>query len=122
MRRVIIESPYKGNIKENIAYAKKAMLHSLWLKEAPIASHLLYTQPGLLDDTVMRQRTLGIEAGLAWLQSCDLMAVYIDLGLSSGMENAVNKASAAGVQVEFRRIVDWMHKISAEELFGGTSI
>jgi hypothetical protein len=34
--------------------------------ESPIASHLLYTQPGILKDDVPEERPLGIEAGLAW--------------------------------------------------------
>jgi hypothetical protein len=34
--------------------------------ESPIASHLLYTQPGFLKDDVPEERHLGIEAGLAW--------------------------------------------------------
>jgi hypothetical protein len=34
--------------------------------EAPIASHLLYTQPGVLRDEIPEERRHGIDAGLAW--------------------------------------------------------
>jgi hypothetical protein len=43
--------------------------------EAPIASHLLYTQPGVLNDGVPAERAHGIEAGLAWLRAADAIGV-----------------------------------------------
>ena len=46
MRQVIFESPYAGNVEENVAYARAAVRDSLLRGELPIASHLLYTQPG----------------------------------------------------------------------------
>lgn len=64
MRRVIIESPYAGDVELNAQYARECLRDSLTRGEAPIASHLLYTQPGVLDDAVPRERALGIEAGL----------------------------------------------------------
>jgi len=45
MTRVIIESPYAGDIEVNLKYAKLCILDSLKRGEAPLASHLLYTQP-----------------------------------------------------------------------------
>lgn len=45
MRLVILESPYAGNIEKNVAYARACVRDSLSRGEAPIASHLLYTQP-----------------------------------------------------------------------------
>ena len=48
MIRVILESPYAGDIERNIDYARKCLRHSLLLGESPIASHLLYTQIGVL--------------------------------------------------------------------------
>lgn len=66
MRKVVVESPYAGNVERNLAYAR-ACLHDCLLRgEAPIASHLLYTQPGVLDDDRPEERKLGIEAGLVW--------------------------------------------------------
>jgi hypothetical protein len=55
---------------------------SLLRGEAPIASHLLYTQPGVLNDQVADERRLGIEAGLAWLRAAKATVVYQDLGIS----------------------------------------
>ncbi len=48
MKLVILESPYAGHVDANVAYARMAMHDSLLRGEAPIASHLLYTQPDVL--------------------------------------------------------------------------
>ena len=47
MVRVILESPYAGDIERNVKYARMAVRDSLSRGEAPIASHLLYTQEGI---------------------------------------------------------------------------
>lgn len=83
---IIIESPFAGGVAANVEYARECMHHSLLLGEAPYASHLLYTQPGVLDDDVQEERTLGIEAGFAFKHIPDSLTVfYIDLGWSNGM-------------------------------------
>ena len=61
---VIIESPYMGNVKSNIAYAQQCMGDSLKRGEAPFASHLLYTQ--ILDDTIPQQRMMGMQRAFEW--------------------------------------------------------
>lgn len=66
MRRVILESPYAGDVGANLAYARAALRDSLMRGETPVASHLLYTQTGVLDDSDPAERELGISAGLAW--------------------------------------------------------
>ena len=63
MKLVVIESPYAGQIARNVEYARACMADSLRRGEAPIASHLLYTQPGILRDEVEGERELGINAG-----------------------------------------------------------
>ena len=85
MKLVIIESPYAGEIELNVEYARACMKDSLLRGEAPIASHLLYTQPGILDDRVPEERLWGINAGLAWRRVADLAAFYIDREWSGGM-------------------------------------
>lgn len=107
---VIIESPYhgrgtphEGEVDENIAYARRALMNSLMNREAPIASHLLY--PPVLDDSVPSFRSLGIEAGLAWIMGADKMVAYCDRGVSEGMRNAMFRALAYGVPV-FKRWID----------------
>lgn len=99
---VIIESPYAGDVRRNEEYARACLADSLNRGEAPLASHLLYTQPGVLDDTNPAERAQGIEAGLAWGALAQLTAVYTDRGISGGMQYGVDRARANGRPVEFR--------------------
>ncbi len=89
MRLVIIESPYAGKtqaeIDNNVAYARACVRDSLARGEAPIASHLLYTQPGILRDEIPTERQWGIDAGLAWRSVAEASVVYTDFGISSGI-------------------------------------
>ena len=106
MKRVIIESPYAGDVDRNIEYAREAMRDSILRSEAPIASHLLYTQPGILDDNVPEERALGIEAGLAWLPVADAHVFYTGLGWSRGMRAAYDRAIKIGARVEIREMAE----------------
>lgn len=103
-RLVIVESPFAGDIDENVAYARAALRDCLDRGEAPYASHLLYTQPGVLDDTDADQRRHGIEAGLAWGRMASATVVYTDLGISPGMKQGIDRARLEGRQIEFRSI------------------
>lgn len=104
MRRVILESPYAGEIEANVEYARACVRHSLSLGEAPIASHLLYTQPGILRDEVIFERNWGIAAGLAWREVADATVVYTDRGISKGMQYGIDAAKASGKPVELRSL------------------
>lgn len=104
MRRVILESPYAGDVEQNLAYARACIRDCLDRGEAPIASHLLFTQPGILRDEVPLERERGIAAGLAWLDVAEAMAVYIDRGISNGMRNAITAARNANVAIEIRSL------------------
>jgi adenylate kinase len=101
---VTVESPYAGDIALNEAYARAAMHDCLLRGEAPFASHLLYTQPGVLDDTQSAQRRLGIEAGLRFAEMTGKTVVYGDLGITPGMEEGIARAHAAGRPVEVRSL------------------
>ena len=103
-RKVVIESPYAGNIEANLEYARRCMRDSLIRGEHPIASHLLYTQAGILDDNDPLERALGIDAGLAWGLLADATVVYQDRGITPGMQIGIDRAEAAGRFVEYREI------------------
>jgi hypothetical protein len=124
MRPVIIESPYSSGtpvsipevVARNERYLNACLRDSLLRGEAPYASHGLYTRSGVLDDTVAEERKHGMEAGWRWLEVMyraglasgtegqGLSAVYLDLGMSSGMERGIIKAHALGVEVNERRL------------------
>jgi hypothetical protein len=105
MRRVVIESPYAGDVERNTAYARACLKHSLSLGEAPLASHLLYTQ--VLDDKKPLERSAGIMAGISWALLADATVVYTDLGISRGMKEGIHYAEAAGNPVEYRTLPGW---------------
>lgn len=103
---VIIESPYAGDVEENVKYGRSCLRDSIMRGEVPFASHLLYTQEGVLDDNDAHERDLGIELGLSLGQVATKTAVYIDRGISSGMEYGIKRAVLENRDVEFRSIND----------------
>lgn len=111
MKRVVIESPYAGDIESNLAYARACVRDSLLRGEAPIASHLLLTQPGVLDDNIPAERELGIAAGHAWIKVADLVAFYTDRGFSRGMSEGLKVAQKAGVKFEYRSLPGYAKEI-----------
>lgn len=104
MKLLILESPFAGNVEENIEYARRAVRDSLTRGEAPIASHLLYTQDGILDDNIPSERQWGIDAGLAWRVVSQGTVVYTDYGTSGGMAYGIAAAEESGKTVEYRSI------------------
>lgn len=107
MRLVILETPYAGNIEANVAYARACLGDCLRRGEAPIASHLLFTQPGVLKDEIAAERALGIDAGHAWFRVADACVVYTDHGISKGMLTGIRVACSFGVPVEHRNLPGW---------------
>lgn len=104
VKLVIIESPFACDPEDMTRYARKCVRDSVLRGEAPIASHILFTQPGILDDTIPVERQMGIDAGHAWLPVANLVAVYTDYGLSNGMKLGIERAHKAGKEVEYRQI------------------
>ena len=102
MRRVIIESPYAGDVERNITYLRACLRDSLLRGEAPFASHALYTQPGVLDDNLPTERKLGIEAGFVHWTGAKAIVFYIDLGMSPGMQSALRQARVWRKRIEYR--------------------
>lgn len=105
IRPVILESPFAGNFFQrwlNRRYAKKCMYDSLSRGEAPMVSHLLYTQ--VLDDKDMAERKYGIDAGLTWGQFAAASVVYVDRGISNGMHKGIQTALNESRQIEFRSL------------------
>lgn len=101
---VVIESPYAGDVEYNLRYLRACMADCFKRGEAPFASHALYTQPGVLDDNVPAERSLGIWAGMYWGEKADKTVVYEDLGISKGMEMGIERARTQGRVIERRRL------------------
>lgn len=103
-RLVIIESPYAGDIEANTEYARAAMRDSLERGEYPLASHLLYPQPGILDEFNPTEREWGIRAGLAWRAVAEKAVFYVDRGWSGGMLAAKEVYEREGRPFETRNL------------------
>lgn len=114
--RVVIESPFGRNVDgskctpaeyaRNGRYLDRCIRHSLGLGEAPYASHGFFPKEGRLDDTNIEQRAQGIEAGLAWGEAAELIAVYADHGVTEGMMEGIARHRERGINFTYRYIGD----------------
>lgn len=108
MRLVVIESPLAAQtpdgIAENRAYACRCARHVLDMGDSPYASHLFFDQPGILDDLVPEERKRGLEAGFAWGAKAEVVAVYIDRGVSLGMKLGIRAAMDRDQCIEVRSL------------------
>jgi hypothetical protein len=91
-------------------------------KEAPIASHLIYTrlpksamepcdniyQGHVVDNgsAARHGREHGIQCGFAWNKYAEICAVYMDYGISEGMKYGIAAAEENGTPIEYRRIYE----------------
>jgi len=114
---VDIETPYSGKskkeIRTNILYARACIRDSLMRGETPFASHLFYTQPGILDDNIPKERDMGINAGKDLIEALPdiVTVVYQDLGVSRGMQYGINRAEQNERNIEYRVLGDgWKAK------------
>lgn len=105
MKRVVLESPYSGDVERNLRYGRACMRDCLMRGEAPIASHLLYTQEGVLNDDDPLERSMGIAAGFDWNEKADAVVVYQDYGISRGMEEGIAFAKSRGIPVIYRNLL-----------------
>jgi hypothetical protein len=108
LSRMRVESPYASNNPDgvgiNVDYARACLRDCLQRGEAPFASHLLYTQRGILDDSIPEERALGIEAGLCWGRFAQATVVYVDRGVSPGMAEGIARARSECRPVELRAL------------------
>lgn len=103
-KMVMLESPYAGFVEDNIEYAQICMHDSIMRGEAPFASHLLYTQPNVLNDNIPCERILGMKAGMEVATRCDASVFYLDRGVSSGMKYGYASAREAGRPIIIRSL------------------
>jgi hypothetical protein len=104
LKLAILESPFAGNTRRNKAYARACLTDSLRRGEAPLASNILYTQTGVLNDTDPGERRLGMEAGFAWGKVADLVVFYVDFGWSAGMNEGLRRARERNAHVRTRTL------------------
>lgn len=124
----VIESPYNAPtiplFARNVRYARAALLDAIGLGYAPLASHLLYTQEGVLSEASPSDRERGIRAGVVpyayvlpkYEESpvfgprsggfCrPVCLVYPDLGITPGMKYGIQEAKTHGCSVLHRTLL-----------------
>ena len=103
-----VETPYRGKNKiemdRNILYARACVRDCLLRGEIPFASHLFFTQPGILDDNIKSERKLGINAGKILIEAIPdiITVVYKDFGITRGMRYGIKRAAKKGRNIEYR--------------------
>ena len=95
---VYVASPYAGDTKHNIEFAKQACRSVMENGHAFFAPHLLY--PSILDDTAPEQREMGMEMGILVLSKCDELWVFGDT-ISKGMQAEIDAADRMGIPVQY---------------------
>jgi hypothetical protein len=93
MRRVILEVPYTGWSWHHLAYAQSCMDDCLAHRDAPMVGHLLY--PPRFGPSAM-------DAALAWESTCQALVLYLDLGMTHNMRQAIVRAVECQRPVELR--------------------
>jgi hypothetical protein len=106
MVRVVVESPLgapdRAGIEDNKTYARACVRDCLERGEAPYASHLFYDQPGVLNDLDPNERNMGMLAGMQWGAQAHKVVVYLDRGLSAGMQAGIDYYRHRGIPIEER--------------------
>lgn len=117
----VIESPYYADsivaFARNVRYARAAVLDAIRLGYAPLASHLLYTQEGILSEAAQDERERGITCGhVPYRYSAKLFdmstdsdrrvvcLVYPDLGITAGMLAGIKEAKTHCCHVYHRTL------------------
>ena len=103
---VIVEVPFSVEdpalMTRYLNYSKKCIKDSFNRTEAPFLSHILYS--GSLNFKVQNEKEIGFVSHASWLVVADLIAVYIDYGITPEMQVAINIAKIRSKKVEYRSI------------------
>lgn len=106
-RLVAVESPYGGDVPENLRYLRACLHDCLSRRETPLAAHGLLTQPGVVDADGATAQQLATEAGAVWTQFAHATVVYTDRGVNRHMKEAIARAGRGGREVECRTLPEW---------------
>lgn len=110
LRLVVIESPYAGEVDDNLSYLNRCIRECALRRDSAYASHLMLT--GALDDDDPEERALGIGLGLVFRRVADMRIFYIDRGWSRGMDAARRLYEREGLSFEVRilgRLLETFH-------------
>ena len=95
MKKVYICSPLGGNVEENLRKVRRYTKYALLCGTAPVVPHFYAL---CLDDSIPKEREIGIAAGLSLLWFCDEMWVFGDT-VTSGMRNEIQFCRNLNIRV-----------------------
>lgn len=93
------EDPQKANLANR--YALRAVRDSLSRQESPLASHVMYYDLNIRNPI---ERDIGLHGQLSWIKNADVVAVYVDLGITPAMQVVINTAMLRNKRIEYRTI------------------
>lgn len=97
---VYIASPYAGDVKRNLAFAKAAGLLAVKEGCTPIMTHLMY--PAILNDDDPDERALGMLMDMSLVALCDELWCFDANGVSRGMQEEIAYAEQHSIPVVTR--------------------
>ena len=104
-RSVVLISPFAAEDFSIAAavqrYGERCVRDSLGRGESPLASHLFYSTLNVRNPI---ERDIGLLSQLSWIPKSDMVAVYVDFGLTKAMEVAINTAQIKSKKIEYRTI------------------
>lgn len=103
---VLILSPFMaedpGSAMKMIRYATRCIQDSLTRNEAAISTNLFYYDT--LNIKVAIERDKGLKSMISWTTKADIIAVYIDHGVTQAMQVVINTAQMRSKKIEYRTI------------------
>lgn len=110
-KRVIVVTPFlieKIDQKQKLErYAKAATQNSFKQNEAPISSQSMYL--GLSGTTGTNlERDASFVTQMNWMLKADLVAFYIDYGITPAMESMLNFCLRKNIKSEIRKIGEYL--------------
>ena len=91
---IYVCSPYRGDVENNVIYARKLTRLAIENGFCPVTVHLYMTQA--LDDNDPEEREAGLKAGQEILKQCKYVLVGNASGYSEGMLAELDIALAMG--------------------------
>lgn len=105
-KAVLLVTPFMAEDPAQAArmtrYALRATRDSMNRNEAPLPSHLFYSE--VLNVRNPIERDIGLQSQLTWIKGCDIVAVYIDFSITPAMQVVINNAIIRNKKIEYRTI------------------
>ena len=107
MKKVYICAPLGGNVEDNLQRVKKYTEYALKCGTAPVVPHFYAL---CLNDSIPKEREIGMAAGLSLLWFCDEMWIFGD-EVSEGMRGEIQFCQNLNIRMkkntdkEIRKII-----------------